>query len=118
MFPKLVSPIQPCEISNLSWIALQWNYVGPGNYHELELVVTFDYANAFVANTVRAQIYLSTGAVGWYDTTGTVQVLGNGTSSVTANPAFGTNDPTLWTQARLVPSVGGFDGTPSPAQPF
>ena len=118
MFPKLVSPIQPCEISNLNWITLQWNYVGTGNIHELELVVTFDYINAFVANTVRAQIYLNVGSVGWYDTGVEVMVSGNGSSLVATSGGNQVSDPGFWTQARLVPSVGGFDGTPSPAQPF
>lgn len=118
MFPKLVTPIRPCEISNLNWTALQFNYVGPGNIHELEAVVSFDYVNAFVVNTVRLQLYLALGAVGWYDTGASVTVTGNGNSFVSSVGTFATSEPTFWIMARLVPSVGGFDGTPSPGQPF
>lgn len=111
MFPKLVSPIRPGEIT-ATWTSVTWVYSGMGSSYNLDIDASVDVTNVFVSQLLTLQLYLSTGSVGWYDVW-TDNVTTNGTVSVISSGIFSSTNAFLYTKARFILNLGGQYSEPS-----
>lgn len=111
MFPKLIVPIRPGEIT-ATWTSVVWVYSGMGSTYDLDISASVDVTNIFASQLLTLQLYSSVGMVGWYDVW-TDNVAASGTVSVVNSGIFSSANSGFYTKARFILNLGGQYSEPS-----